>query len=188
MARAQLGHEKEVAAMMRAMTIDVFQAANKEPAEMSTEQGSSIDAAASLIANLRRNVIRDSSSGRPIIDIPPAEEPTRLAKGLATIACHHAALFTRDRVGTHDMQAATRSALDTIPATRLAIIQNIPGEIPIAVREIREMTGILKNAVHWHTDELEALGVLKLGQTMDGERLCAFTSAFAELWAEAGLV
>jgi len=138
MARAQLGHEREVAAMMRAMTIDVFNAANKEPGELSYAQGTCIDAAATLIANLRRNVIRDSSAGRPIIDVPACEEPTRLAKGLATIAGHHAALFGREQVSALDMAAAMRSALDTIPASRLSIIQNIPGQIPVAVREIRK--------------------------------------------------
>ena len=187
MARAQLGHEKDVAAMMRAMTQDVFQAANKEPAAMTEAQGERIDAAATLIANLRRNVIRDSSSGRPIIDIPPAEEPTRLAKGLATIACHHAALFGRDQVEGKDMQAAMRSALDSIPAARLAILQAIPGEIPVAAREIREISGLPKNAVQWHTDELEALEVLKLAQTLDGERECSFTKDFDTLWSGSGL-
>lgn len=186
MARAQLGHERDVAAMMRAMTVDLFQSVGKEPAELPEVYGSQIDAAATMIANLRRNVVRDSSAGRPIIDVSQPEEPTRLAKGLATIAGHHAALFSREEVEEYDMRTAMRSALDTIPATRLAIIQNIPGEIPIAAREIREMTGILKNAIHWHTDELEALGVLKLGRTVDEERVCSFTKDFAELWAESG--
>ena len=185
MARAQLGHEKEVAAMMRAMTIDIFQAAQKEPAGLTDAYGERIDTAATLIANLRRNVIRDSSAGRPIIELPQAEEPTRLAKGLATIACHHATLFGRDQVEGKDMQTAMRSALDTIPATRLAIVQAIPGIIPVATREIREMTGLHKNSVLWATDELEALGVITLGQTLDGERTCAQTRDFAEMWESA---
>lgn len=187
MARAQLGHEKEIASMMRAMSLDLFQSANMEPAELEDEQGTRIDAAATIVANLRRNVIRDNFAGRPIIDVPPAEEPTRLAKGFATIACHHAALFGRDLVEAPDMKAALRSALDTIPSQRLAIIQNIPGQIPITTREIRELTGLAKNAVLWHTDELESLGVLRLGQTLDEERTCAYTPDFAEMWQEADL-
>lgn len=187
MARAQLGHEREVSAMMRAMTLDLFQSALTEPAEMDEVQGARIDAASAIIANLRRNVIRDNSTGRPIIDVPPAEEPTRLAKGFATIARHHAALFGREQVDSADMKAALRSAIDTIPALRLGILQNVPGQIPITMREIREMTGIPKNALHWHTDELEALGVLRLGQTIDSERTCAYTPDFAEIWQEADL-
>ena len=173
--------------MMRAMTLDVFNAAIHEPAELLEAQGTRIDAAATLVANLRRNVIRDSSSGRPIIDIPAPEEPTRLAKGLATIACHHAAIFGREQAEDLDMQAAMRSALDSIPAARLAILQNVAGEIFTKASDIRELSGLPKNAVQWHTDELEALGVLKIGKTVDDERVCAFTKDFMEFWTDAGL-
>lgn len=184
MARAQLGHEKQVGALMRAMTIDVFESASQYPGELSFEQGTRIDAAATMIANLRRNVIRDSGSGRPIIDVPQAEEPTRLAKGLATLACHHAAIFSRERVNDEDIRIAMRSALDTIPAARLAIIQNMPSDMTISSRELREISELHRNAVAWHTDELEALNVLTLGSTMDGERMVSYTKDFSALWAE----
>jgi hypothetical protein len=187
MARAQRGHEKVISGTMRDLTLALFENAPQQSAELPEDYGERIDSAATLIAKLRCHVIRDSSTNRPIIDVSPPEEPTRLAKSLATISCHHASLFGRSVVEVKDLQVAMRTALDTIPSSRLKVVQNVPGTTFVSTSDLREMSGSHRNTLLWQTDELEALGVLELGQTLDGTRSCRFTEEFADLWNVAKL-
>lgn len=182
MARAQRGHEKVISGEMRALTLALFENAPHESAELPETFGERIDSAATLIAKLRCHVIRDSSAGRPIIDVSPPEEPTRLAKSLATISCHHASLFGRSLAETKDVQVAMRTALDTIPSSRLKIVQNIPGDTFVKGSDLREMTKGHRNTIIWQTDELEAIGALEVMQSVDGERSYRYTPEFIELW------
>lgn len=189
-ARAQQGREKEIASGMKELALGLFEASEGlPPATLSDTYGDRVDAAATVVAKLRCHVVRDSTSSRPIIDISPAEEPTRLAKSTATVACHHAALFGRSEVGKQDMRAAMRVIMDTIPSSRLRIIETIPPDAALTVTatDIRELTGIHRNTVLWQTDELEALGVLKIGKNLNDERTVSFTKEFEEVWLSANL-
>lgn len=185
MARAQLGHEREISQQMRLLTKTIFATALDGPAYLPEHYGDRIDAAAAAVAQLRRQVIRDSSAGRPIIELGSAEEPTRLGKTLVTIATHHAALFGREEVTAIDIKAAMRTALDTVPSSRLGIVTNIPGTIAITQREIREMSGLHKNTITWQAEELTALGVLSENKKME-ENTNAYTPEFSDLWDAAG--
>ena len=188
MARDQRGQEKAIAEDMRALTAAFFaDVATMPAAELSDDHGDRIDCAATLIAKLRSHVVRDTHNGRQIIDVSAPEEPTRLAKSLATLACHHATLFGREMVEEPDMKVALRVGLDTVPNSRLRIIQAIPPEDTIGTGDIRAISDVHKNTLLWQTDELEAVGALSLGKTVDDERTCAFTRTFRALWEKAGL-
>ena len=189
MARNQRGQEKQIAEDMRALTMALFaDVASRPAAQLSDDDGDRIDSAATLIAKLRSHVVRDTHNGRQIIDVSAPEEPTRLAKSLATLACHHAALFGRDLVKESDMKVALRVGLDTVPSSRLRIMQAIPPKDTIGTVAIRATSGVHKNTLLWQTDELEAVEALVLGKTLDDERTCAFTDKFRDLWERAGLL
>lgn len=188
-ARSQQGKEKEIAESMRELTRLLFaESEGLQGAPLSESDGDKIDAAATLVAKLRCHVVRDSTTARPIIEVSASEEPTRLSKSAANVASYHASLFGRSEVSPKDMATAMRVITDTVPASRMKIMQAIPPDstTTITASDIRELTGVHKNTVLWQTDELEAIGALRIGKNLNDERTVAITKDFEELWLKAG--
>lgn len=186
-AREQIGNEKEIGGTMRGLVDTFFSLANGSVAGLPDHYGDQLDAAATLIARLRCNVVRDSHANRQIIDVSTPEEPTTIAKNLATIATHHAALFGYDTVSIKDMKLALRMALDTVPASRARIISNLNRDVPIHGKDLKDMCGVHKNTILWQTDELEALGIVEIVQDIDGERSYRHSMEMDDLWQAAKL-
>jgi hypothetical protein len=185
MARAQRGQEKIIATRMHEFTCDFFNSSYQDSAELPDEYGSRIDAAATLAAKLRCHVVRDTAAKREIIDVSLPEEPTRIAKSLATLVCHHAALFGRETVTADDLKIAFRVALDTVPFSRLRIIRNVPADVPIDADDLRKLTDMPKSSISWQTDELEALNILSAGHSKFGGDTFQLTPEFTALWRAA---
>jgi hypothetical protein len=181
-AREQIGNERAIGKTTRELVDVFFSLANGNIAGLPDRYGDQIDAAATMIARLRCNVIRDSHANRQIIDVSTPEEPTTLAKNLATIATHHAALFGSDTVSMEDMKLAMRMALDTVPSSRSKIISNLTREVAIPGNELREMCEVHKNTILWQTDELQALGLIEISETITGERAYRHSMEMDDLW------
>lgn len=181
-ARKQIGNEMAIGRITRELVDTFFSLANGNIAGLPDRYGNQIDAAATMIARLRCNVIRDSHANRQIIDVSTPEEPTTLAKNLATIATHHAALFGSDTVSIEDMKLTMRMALDTVPSSRAKIISNLTREIAVPGNELREMCEVHKNTILWQTDELQALGLIEISETITGERAYRHSMEMDDLW------
>lgn len=179
-ARAQIGHEEEIAHNMRELSKRFFDSASNELPELSIEQGTRIDNLASISALLRTQVIRESSNKRSIMDIGCTEEPGRITKACSLIAKSHAALFNRE-INDQDMKASKRIAIDSIPANRLRVIDCIPTDAEISVNDIVSLTDMLLRTVHWVADELEALQIITIARARTGNML-RFRQTFAENW------
>lgn len=181
-ARKQIGNELAIGKTTRELVETFFSLANGNIAGLPDRYGDQIDAAATMIARLRCNVVRDSHGTRQIIDVSTPEEPTTLAKNLATIAIHHAALFGSDTVSMEDMKLAMRMAIDTIPSSRAKIISSLTRDVAIPGNELREMCDVHKNTILWQTDELQALGLLEVSETITGERAYRHSMEMDDLW------
>lgn len=186
-ARQQIGNEKVIASITRALVDTFFSLANGNLAGLSDVYGDQIDAAATLVARLRCNVVRDSHANRQIIDVSTPEEPTTIAKNLATVATHHAALFGHDLVSIEDMHLALRMALDTVPSSRARIVSNLNRNVAISGKDLRDMCAVHKNTILWQTDELQALGLVEVSETMHGERSYKYSMEMDDLWTAAKL-
>jgi hypothetical protein len=140
-----------------------------------------------MIAKLRQHVTRDSHGDRSVIEVSAAEEPTRIAKCLETLACHHALLWGRDHVEQADLRIAVRVGFDSIPHNRSKIIRSIPSDAPMPVVDIRKMTSMVRSTIFWVGDELVAMNILEQIGSMEDEISYRFTPEFAEMWRNSNL-
>jgi hypothetical protein len=157
-ARLQRGKETEIAKGMREFVHDFFTTTTTIPS-LSDEQGQKIDVIATVIAKMRGNVVRDSK--KEIIDVSLPEEPTRIAKGLETIVCHHAALFART-VSLEDFKLATRVGFDSAPIRKVRILRAIPCEDGILLGHLVAKLATAESTLLYHLNELEALGLISM--------------------------
>jgi hypothetical protein len=155
-ARLQRGKERAITKDMQALVKDFFTTTTTIPG-ITEEQGQQIDIIATVIARMRGNVIRDKDKNRTIIDVSMPEEPTRIAKGLETLICHHAALFARP-VGPEDFSIATRVGFDSAPTRKVRIMRAIP-EDGILTSALSAVVGIPDATLTYTLNELEALGL-----------------------------
>ena len=81
-----------------------------------------------------------------------------------------------------DMKLAMRMALDTVPSSRSKIISNLTREVAIPGNELREMCEVHKNTILWQTDELQALGLIEISETITGERAYRHSMEMDDLW------
>jgi hypothetical protein len=116
--------------------------------------------AAEIAAILRGTVIRDTTGIRTIIDVPQFEAPTRLVKSMILIAMNHARLFRRNECNIVDINIGKRIAIDSIPISRLKIINSIIEGINTPSGMISK-TGLQYSSIEWVCDELIALGAIQ---------------------------
>jgi len=180
-ARAQRGRENIIAQEMRALAKDFFTTTTSIP-ELSDDQGQKIDTLATVIARLRGNVVRDPKN-REIIDVSLPEEPTRIAKGLETLVCHHAALFARSLITPQDFHIAERVGFDSAPAKRAQILSKVPPDgVLINVGVLATLLVTTESNLKYHLEELQALGILELVGTPQFVRI---HPNFLGLWIDA---
>lgn len=182
-AREQRGQEREISQNMR-LLIKQWYGDGKQPApHLPSHLGPQLDHLACAVATLRASVIRDTHGKRDIVDVNPAEEPSRLVKGLEAVICHHAALMEREP-GPDDYCAGLRLALDSIPFKRSLIMSRIPQNERILLNDLIELTGIPRATIERQLEELLALNVLEdCGDDPLAGRRYALHPDFAPLWA-----
>jgi hypothetical protein len=134
---------------------------------------------AEMAAMLRGTVIRDTIGARTIIDVPQYEAPTRLMKSMIQIAIAHARLFRREECNERDIRLAKRIAFDSIPLTRLKIIDAMLEE-STDKSDIVKRTGMQHATIDWVCDELSALKVL-VESNVGLETFYSFAPGFKKL-------
>lgn len=177
-ARLQRGREKLIGAEMKRLTREFFSAKNSTPS-MSDEGGERIDILATVIARLRGKVNRDTKT-KAIIDATQPEEPTRIAKALDSLVCHHAGLFARE-ITEDDFRIALRVGFDSVPHKRSLVMEKVPLEGSIFSSKIANETNQPHATIDYHVDELGALGVLTVNANVLGKEV-SINPQFLALW------
>lgn len=152
------------------------------PSEMERQ----VIALAQIVAKTRAKVIRNGTPAREILDVPPPELPTSIAKALASIVIGYAALHRR-QVEEDDIKLAVKVALDSIPSVRYHLLQRCPKPpTRVSWNELRELSGFPKATFKWHLDEMAALGLLQRYEGVDDESAkWGFGEEFGEIWSRA---
>jgi hypothetical protein len=191
-AMKQIGKEKVIKEMIREMAsnfADPRQITN--PIRQSSETiGLRLIHMAEMIAILRGHVKRERFGGTEIIDVPTPEGPTRIAKALAQVARAHGTLFRKPEVDEEDFRVARRMGLDSIPPQRQGVIWTIanydPQDYRIGYAQLVRLTPqVPPGAVLRATEDLEALGVLRIDAADRIEKTYEFTDNFRGLWEKA---
>lgn len=116
-----------------------------------------IAALTEFVVRARTHVSRESYGKREITYIPEPEAPTRLAQQLAQLAKGSARLAGRAEVNEADYAIVSRCALDCIPATRRAVLDNLIN------KSTSGSSSIPKSTFSYAQEELRALGIVALG-------------------------
>jgi hypothetical protein len=155
---AHAGREKQMRKDLADAVADLFSRGLKEPRDATTEEIERLIQLTTLVVRARSAVERDGYS-REIELIPEPEAPTRLMVVLARL------LAGLDAIGASRELAwkiVTKAALDSIPATRRAVIDLIVGvEEPMATTAIAEALGYPTNTAKRALEELTAHGVCR---------------------------
>lgn len=186
MSRKQQGREHEIAAEMRRLTLEFFAGAPKiaiPPPDLSDAQARRLSALAEIVSHLRANVERATEGAREIKDMPQIEQTGRLGKALPALARFHAALHRKPAVDDDDLAIAIRVALDSIPYTRMKVIEAIPPDDVIGAVDVRRMLGITESALKWTIDELIAVGAVVVSENLTiGETVYRMSDHIREMW------
>jgi hypothetical protein len=188
-ARRQFGHEIKIRKELASRYAEFFQLKPSfaTPAPVPTDaQSTVLSTISEIVALSRTQVARDVSSGsRAIIDVPQAEENTRLSKALSSLARYHASLFRRTVITTADLRIAARVGMDSIPRARQLIICALPKDADKGTMsfDLCQLTGLNASTLNWTVDELEALGVVRVDKLHGGENFHSLTPNICKLWA-----
>lgn len=185
-ARRQNGHKKEIKEKLHSLTLDFIDLSTLGNCSSTTpliEQ--QMDALAEVVAWSRCHVDRDQKDRIMFAGQP--EMPTRLIQAFTQIATAHASLFRRTEVIAEDVRLARRVAIDTIPFSRLKLLNSIPDGADISRAEVCRLTGYANTTTGYIADELRALNIVKLSKDDSDEHRYSFTPEFQELRAKAGL-
>jgi len=157
-----------VEAALRAMNQDTTAAKNelksavhrlirslaKSNPELPRDLQSKIAALGELAARGRTQVPRDGRS-KTILNIPEPESATRLPQQLAQLTKGSVLIGSRETVSEEDYAIARRAALDSIPALRRKVLDElIAGHDPSAAR-------LPLTTLYYVTQELEVLGLME---------------------------
>jgi hypothetical protein len=85
------------------------------------------------------------------------------------------------------VRLARRVAIDTIPNSRLKLLNAIPDGADISRAEICRLTKYANTTTGYIADELRALNILRLEKDDSNEHRYSFTTEFQELRVKAGL-
>ena len=121
-----------------------------------TTMRNQLAALSDLVARLRGAVIRDSH--RTIIEVPEPEGTGRLVKALINLATGHAKLFRKTEVDDKDISLAVRTALDSVPGTRLKVFNALG--LGSTENDIAKITGLQHSIVEYSLEELRAMDLV----------------------------
>lgn len=159
-AMRQCGHEVEIAAKTAKLGQEALERLNNK--SRPALPGPLIDrilALGEIVALARNHVVRDSMGSRDIIDLSPAEGPSRIVKALRSVIVNYAAMFQRDPT-QEDMRLAIRLATNSIPSRRFSILSSIPCDTEMEINDIIKLAQMPRMSLLWQLDELEALSLL----------------------------
>jgi hypothetical protein len=185
-ARRQNGHKKEIKDGLYVLTkefIDLPTLTYCSAVSPLIEQ--QMDALAEVVAWCRCHVDRDQKDRIMFAGQP--EMPTRLIQAFTQIARGNASLFRRAEIDESDVRLARRVAIDTIPHSRLKLLNAIPDGADISRAEICRLTKYANTTTGYIADELRALNILRLEKDDSDEHRYSFTTEFQELRVKAGL-
>ncbi len=155
----QQGHEKEIADGIAKFGREILLGLPQLP-PISPEHNAQIAAMAELVATLRPHVHRNNAG--EVIEVPGAEEPGRIHKGLSLIVRGHAAAWRRSAVLDDDVRLARRVACDSIPLRLYSVLRGMSMERSMLVGDIikHRTTGKVlqpQSTARWNLVALEAL-------------------------------
>lgn len=188
-AQRQRGYEEHISSTMRKLALTFFQLApliTNPPPRLSTGQMSRVAAMAELVAHARGIVPRHAITNA-IIDLPQIENSGRMSKAIASLISNHAALFRRVTVEEEDLSIGRRVALNTIPSTRMLIIEGIPLSGAIGSDILTLSTGLPESTVSYLIGDLEHLGVVKVQHNEIVANQISLSPQMAQLWRKAFL-
>ena len=121
---------------------------------------------AALAVRCRSIVERDGYS-RDIISVPPPEQPARIAKQLGKLLAALRAIGCGEPTS---WCVATRCALDSMPAGRLAVLRYLAGtELDVDTGTIGEGIGLPTTSARRHLEDLEAHRVIERERQGEGK-------------------
>lgn len=186
-AQRQRGKEEFISSTMRKLARDFFQCTpsiTNPPPRLSGSQITRVAAMAELVSHCRGVVPRHPITN-DICDLPQVENSGRLAKALASLISNHAALFRRTEISEEDMNIGKRLAMNTIPATRALVIDYIPVKGALAADRLVVQSGLPESTIGFLTEDLEALGVLRIQHNKSLADELMLSSGIATLWKQA---
>lgn len=182
----QQGFEREIAERTAALGAGVVKNAGLTLPEMLEEQVVQISNLAEIVATLRPHVPR--AKGNEIVEVPGAEEPGRIHKGLSLIVRGHAAMCRKSQVDDDDVRLARRVSRDSIPLRRFTVLREMQEGKSVSAVALANSSDIPQSTVRWNLEELEALRAVRRvpkGFSQD-EWEWQVTDNFAELNRAAG--
>lgn len=183
-ARRQIGYTSRIQSGLKERVATLCKTpVTGELPRVPTRYHSQLDALACMVAQGRQHVTRLSGGKREIVDISPAELPTRLITAMEVIVAASADLAGREPNGD-DIRLAVRTAVDSVPPVRWRIIEAIPPSGSIAIADLSELISIPASTIAYHTEELKATGILATDPSM-ADGFVALSSEFSNLRSEA---
>lgn len=176
-AREALGHagrERAMRAELAAATAAVLEH-QQTPRERTDEETDRLIALSTLVVRARSSVERDGYS-REIELVPGSEAPTRLAIVLARL------LDGLDAIGCDREQAratVTKSALDSVPALRLAVLVTLEAEDDLDTNAIAEAVRHPAQTTRRALEDLVAHRLIEVERQGEGKAHRWRLSAFA---------
>jgi hypothetical protein len=169
--RAQQGHEFHIRTRLQSLTQDLL-VKERFKRTLVLEDGiftGRLDALATILAQVRVHISRDSDHARSITKIPEPELQTRIAGGMAQIIRANVLMDDRDTPGEDDFALAYRLALDSIPWALRRILEATPHEGGRYYGEILEeletpFTGkekVPKSTLMRRLDDMIALNIIE---------------------------
>lgn len=160
-AMRQRGEEKQIVHEMRRLGGLFVEKSTLPPLPKMTEpEMRKLIKIAEVLVRLRSFVIRDTHGSREIIDVPEAEGAARAAKQLSLIAQGHATLFRLSSLSEESFALARRVTLDSIPSTRLKLLNLIPLGERVRQADLVRASQMALSSVQWQMEELEAMRIV----------------------------
>lgn len=186
-AQRQRGKEEFISSTMQSLARTFFQVTpsiTNPPPKLNNEQMTRVAAMSEIVSHCRGNVPRHPMTNT-ICDLPQVENSGRMSKALASLISNHAALFRRAEVEEEDMLVGRRVALNTIPATRSLIIDNVPLTGCLQTERLKLSSGLPESTLSYLIADLEALGVLRVKRNEIVSNEIALTPLISRLWNQA---
>jgi hypothetical protein len=179
LARAALhsgGHEAKMREELARAMHGFLSSRASEPPKPSEETLTDVATVADFITRARSGVHRDGYK-RELDYAPEPEAPTRLAKGLATLASGIALAYDSEAVGDREMRLVLRVALDCLPVIRRRVIAALVngsiatnGDGTLLTRQIADPAGCSTSTIRRTLEDLHALEIVDCDKEGSADR------------------
>jgi hypothetical protein len=158
--RDQAGNEEEIRAKTQELIHLLWRDKQSQAKMPSGPLMDRIDMLASVVAQLRVFVSRESDNGRSILRIPKPEFPTRLSMAFSQVIRTHMDIMHKSKPDEEDFSLARRLAMDTIPPPRRRILECVPHNEAVSYGSLLYTTKLPRTSLQRQLEELVCLGVL----------------------------